>query len=59
MRKIGEENVFENILERQKAFPDYKNKKLKKWKSWDFFKGVSPWFWSKIGNFSIFLLKAK
>ena len=44
MRKIGEENVFENILERQKAFPDYKNKKLKKWKSWDFFKGVSPWF---------------
>ena len=21
----------------------------------DFFKGVSPWFWSKIGNFSIFL----
>ena len=27
--KIGKKNVFENILERIKAFPDYKNKKLK------------------------------
>ena len=38
--KICLENVFENILERKKAFLVYKNKKLKKWKN----KGVSPWF---------------
>ena len=54
--RIGKKNVFKNILERKKAFPDYKNKKLKKSKNWDFSKGVRPWFWSKIGNFSIFLL---
>ena len=31
--KIGQENVFKNILQREKAFSDYKNKKLKnsKW----------------------------
>ena len=33
--KIGQENVFENIL-KKKAFQDYKNKKLKKSKNWDF-----------------------
>ena len=31
-------------------------KKLKKSKNWDFFKGVSPLFWSKIDNFSMFFL---
>ena len=57
--KIGQEIVFENILARQKTFPDYKNKRLKKWKNWDFSKGISPLFWSKIGNFSMFLIWAK
>ena len=33
--KIGKKNVFENIL-KKKAFQDYKNKKLKKSKNWDF-----------------------
>ena len=28
--------MFENILGRKKAFPDYKNNKLKKAKIWDF-----------------------
>ena len=42
--KIREENVFNNILERKKAFLDYKKEKVKKVKNWDFFKGVSPWF---------------
>ena len=46
--------MFKNILGRKKAFPDYKNNKLKKAKIWDFSKGVSPWLWLKIGNFSIF-----
>ena len=46
--------MFEDILGWKKAFPDYKNNKLKKWKICDFSKGVSPWLWLKIGNFSIF-----
>ena len=46
--KIREENVFDDILERKKAFLDYKKQKLQKVQNWDFSKGVSPWFWSKI-----------
>ena len=48
-------NVFYGILERKNALLDYKNRKFKKSKNWDFSNGVSPRFWSKIGNFSIFL----
>ena len=55
---IGQEDVFYDILERKNAFLGYKNKKLKKSKNWHFSKGVSPWFWSKIGHFSIFLFSA-
>ena len=55
--KIGQENVFYDILERKNAFLGYKNTKLKKSKNWDFSKGVSPWFWPKIGHFSVFFLK--
>ena len=50
----GKENVFYDILDRKHAFLGYKNKKFKKSKNWDFSKGVNPWFWSKIGHFSIF-----
>ena len=46
--KIREENVFDDILEKKKAFLDYKKQKVKKVKNWDFSKGVSPWFWLKI-----------
>ena len=52
--KIREENVFDDILEKKKAILDYKKEKVKKVKNWDFSKGVSPWFWSKIGKFSTF-----
>ena len=38
--KIGQENVFDDILERKKAFLQYKNTKLKKSKHWDFSKGL-------------------
>ena len=48
--KIGQENVFYEILERKNAFLGYKNKKFKKSKSWHFSKGVNPWFWSKNGR---------
>ena len=50
--KIGQENVFCDILERKNAFLGYKNKKFKKSKNCHFFKGVSPWFWYKNGHFS-------
>ena len=52
---IGQENVFYDILEQIKDFLRHKNKKFKKSKNWDFFKGVNPWFWSKNGHFSNFL----
>ena len=54
---IGEENVFYDILERKNAFLNYKNSIFKKWKNWDFCKGPNPWFWSKIGHFSIFFFR--
>ena len=46
--------MFDDILARKKAFLDYKKEKVKKVKNWDFSKGVSPWFWSKIWNFPSF-----
>ena len=49
--KIGQENVFYDILERKNAFLAYKNKKFKKSKNWHFSKGVNPSFWSKNGHF--------
>ena len=42
--KIRQENLFDDTLERKKAFLDSKIKKLKKSKNQDFSKGVSPWF---------------
>ena len=50
---IGQENVFYDILERENTSLGYLNKKFKKWKNCDFSKGVNPWFWSKIGHFSM------
>ena len=40
--KIAEQNVLENVLERKKAFLDYKKNNLKKSKIWDCSKAVSP-----------------
>ena len=42
--KINQQNVFDVILESQKAFLDYKKQKVKKSKNQDFSKGVGPWF---------------
>ena len=49
--KIREENVFDDILERKKAFLDYKNRKLKKSKIGIFPKGLVHGF---IQKFEIF-----
>ena len=51
---IGNETVFDDILEPKNAFLGYKNNKFKKSKYWHFSKGVNPWFWSKNGHFSNF-----
>ena len=54
---IGHENVFYHYLTQKNAFPDCKNKKFKKSKNWQFFKGVNPWYWSKkIDIFPAFFL---
>ena len=50
--KTWQENVFDDILEKENTFVDNKNNKLISSKNWDFSKGVSPCFWLKIGNFS-------
>ena len=55
IRKKGQKRNFYDIPEWKNAFLDYKNRNLKKSRNWDFSKGVSPWFWSKIGSFSRFL----
>ena len=49
--KIGQENIFFDILERKNAFLGDKNKKFKKSKNCLFSKGINPWFWSKNGHF--------
>ena len=49
---IGQENVFDDILERKNAFLGYRNMKFKNSKNWHFPKGVNRWFWSKNGHFS-------
>ena len=54
---VGQENLFYDILEQKNAFLGYKNKKLKKAKPWDFSKGVSPCFSSKIGHFPMFFFR--
>ena len=54
LANIGQQSVFYDILERKKAFLDYKKNNFKKSKNWHFSKGVKPWFWSKNGHFSNF-----
>ena len=52
--KIGQENVFNDILERKNAFLRCKNKKFKESKNRHYSKRVSLWFCSKFGRFSTF-----
>ena len=48
---IGQENVFNDILEPKNAFLSYKNKKFKRSKNWHFTKVFNPWLWTKSGHF--------
>ena len=55
--KISKQNVFDDILERKKAFLDYKKQKVKKAKNQNFSKGVSPWFLVKnLKFFHLFII---
>ena len=54
LRNIGQENILNDILERESAFLGYKNKKFKKSKNRHFSKRVNPCFQSKNGHFSNF-----
>ena len=54
LANIGQENVFYDILERKNAFLDYKNKKIKPTKNWDFPKGLNNSFGEKLALFPPF-----
>ena len=45
---IGQENVFDDILERKNAFLGFKNKNFKKSKNWLFSKGLVHGFGQKV-----------
>ena len=49
--KIHLEKVFGDVFVRKQAFLDNINTDLKRRQNLHFCKGVSPLFWSKIGNF--------
>ena len=51
--KIGQENMFFEGSDRKEAFLDQKNIGSKNHENFLFFKGVSRWFLSKIGDFLI------
>ena len=51
LSKIDREKAFADVLDKKEIFKDYKSNCLGKTENKNFFKGVSPWFWSKIGNF--------
>ena len=46
------EIMFEDHPIRKQAFLVSTNIDFTQWTYWDFFKGVNPWFWSKIGQIS-------
>ena len=49
--------MFYDILEERNAFLDYKNKKLKKSKNWDFPKGLVHGFGRKLVIFADFYFR--
>ena len=52
--KIGQENVFYDILERKNAFLGQENKKFKKSKNWHYSKEVTHGFCPKMAIFPSF-----
>ena len=50
--EIISENIVFDIVERKQSFLDQKIEVLRRAKKWTFFKGVSPWIFSKNQTFS-------
>ena len=50
--EIISENIVFDIVERKQSFLDQKIEVLRRAKKWTFFKGVSPWIFSKNPTFS-------
>ena len=46
--------MFYDILKGKNAFLPYNKNKLRMSKNYEFSKGVSPWFWSKISHSTMF-----
>ena len=59
LSKIDREKLFADVLDKKEAIKDYKNDCLRKTQNWNFSKGVSPSFWSKIRDFFNFDFYAK
>ena len=53
------EIMFDDHWGRKQALFDYKNLAITKSPYWDFFKGVNPRFWLKIGNYLFVCFLAK
>ena len=51
LSKIDREKLFAGVLDKKEALKDYENNCLRKTQNWNFSKGVSPSFWSKILGF--------
>ena len=52
LQKLCQKTPFFDILNRKRSFLDQKIEILTRTKKWTFFKGVSPWIWSKNQSFS-------
>ena len=48
LSKMDQEKVFADLLNKKEDFKDCKNSCVRKTQNENFFKGVSPSFWSKI-----------
>ena len=48
LSKIDREKVFADVLDKKEDFKDYKNNCVRKTSNYNFSKGVSLSFWSKI-----------
>ena len=57
--KISLEIIFDHHLVRKQTLLHYKKADYTKWLKWLFFKGGTPWWWSKLGNYSLICFGTK
>ena len=56
--KMGIEIMVDDRLDKEQAHLDKKYWFYRSLLYWDFFEGVNPWFWTKIGHF-LFVFSTK